>query len=126
MVYSARKLRGKMTPPELALWRYLRGNPNDVKFRRQHPIGPYVVDFCCLAARLVIEIDGIVHDMGNRPAQDDRRRAFIEQHGFRVIRIAAQRVLADAEGTAAAIVALAENPLHRPADGPPPRTGEDW
>jgi hypothetical protein len=42
-----------------------------------------------------------------------------------VIRIAAQRVLADAEGTAAAIVALAESPLHRPADGPPPRAGED-
>jgi len=115
-----------MTAPEMALWQHLRGKPRGVKFRRQHPIGPYVADFCCLSARLVIEVDGIVHSMGDRPAADDRRRRFMEDNGYRVIRIAAQRVLADAGGTAAAIVARAESPLHRPADGPPPRSGEDW
>jgi very-short-patch-repair endonuclease len=114
-----------MSLPERMLWRSLREKPLGVKFRRQHPLGPYVIDFCCLSARLAVEIDGIAHDMGSRPGYDERRTRFIEESGFRVIRIAAQRVLADAEGTAAAIVALAESPLHRPADGPPPRAGED-
>jgi very-short-patch-repair endonuclease len=114
-----------MTIPELALWKMLRQRPGGHKFRRQHPIGPYVVDFCCLRLRLAVEVDGAVHDMGEKPAYDRRRRQFIEDNGFRVIRVSARRVLADAAGTAEAIVALAESPLHRPADGPPPRAGED-
>ena len=121
----ARELRKSMTKPEVALWQAFRRRPLGLKFRRQHPIGPYVVDFCCLSARLVVEIDGIAHDMGNRPARDEERDRFIKENGFRMIRISAMRVLADVEGTAAAIVARAESPLHRPADGPPPRAGED-
>ena len=126
VVYRARRLRKSPSLPEVALWRMLRVRAGGFKFRRQHPIGPYVVDFCCLSARLVVEVDGEVHNMGEKPAYDLRRSQFIEENGFRVIRVSARRVLADAEGTAAAIVALAESPLHRPADGPPPRAGEDW
>jgi very-short-patch-repair endonuclease len=124
-VSRARELRKHTTKPEFALWQELRQRPGGLKFRRQHPIGPYVVDFCCLREWLVVEIDGLAHDMGDRPARDEERDRFIKENGFRVLRVSAKRVLADVEGTAAAIVARAENPLHRPADGPPPRAGED-
>ncbi len=125
VVVRARELRKAMSKPEFALWQQLRQRPGGLKFRRQHPVGPYIVDFCCLSAGLVVEIDGIAHDMGDRPARDEQRVRFIKENGFRVLRVSARRVLADVEGTAAAIVARAESPLHRPADGPPPRAGED-
>ncbi|MEJ2408434.1 MAG: DUF559 domain-containing protein [Novosphingobium sp.] len=121
----ARELRKAMTRPEFALWQMLRRRPGGFKFRRQHPIGPYIAGFGCLSARLVVEVDGIAHDMGNCPARDEEHVSFIEENGFRVLRGSARRVLADVEGTAVAIVARAGRPLHRPADGPPPRVGED-
>ncbi|WP_395333640.1 DUF559 domain-containing protein [Novosphingobium sp. BL-8H] len=124
-VSRARDLRRAMTKPEVALWQELRQRRGGFKFRRQHPIGPYIVDFCCLNARLVVEVDGSAHDMGENPARDVERDRFIKENGFRVLRVSASRVLADAVGTAEAIVARAANPLHRPADGPPPRAGED-
>jgi very-short-patch-repair endonuclease len=110
--------------PERLLWQQLKLRPQNLKFRRQHPIGPYIVDFCCLAERLIVEVDGIGHDMGERPQRDDTRTRFLKENGFRVLRISAQRVLADAVGTADAIVARAASPHHQPAAGPPPRTGE--
>ena len=113
-----------MSVPERLLWQQLRQRPNGLKFRRQHPIGPYIVDFCCLQHKLVIEIEGIVHNMGEQPDYDQRRFQFIKDNGFRVIRVSAKRVLADVVSTGDAIVARAESPLHRPADGPPPRAGE--
>jgi len=125
VVYRARKLRKEMTVPERLIWQQLRQHPDGLKFRRQHPIGPYVVDFCCLSFRFAVEIDGAVHDMGSKPVHDERRTKFIEENGFRVLRISAGRVLADAAGTAAAIVARAASPLHQPAAGPPPRAGEE-
>ena len=124
VVNRARRLRSDMSVPERLLWQQFRMRPLGLKFRRQHPIGPYIVDFCSLQHRLVVEVEGIVHDMGQQPEYDQRRFQFIKDNGFRVIRVSAKRVLADAVGTAAAIVARAESPLHRPADGPPPRAGE--
>ncbi|MFA6218450.1 MAG: endonuclease domain-containing protein [Erythrobacter sp.] len=106
------------------LWQSLRLRPQGLKFRRQHPIGPYVVDFCCLSRRLVVEIDGLGHDMGDRPRKDQERTNFLMENGYRVLRVSAQRVLADAVGAADAIAARAVSPHHRPADGPPPRAGE--
>ena len=84
-----------------------------------------MVDFCCLSARLAVEIDGIAHDMGDRPVRDERRKKYLEENGFRVLRIAARRVLDDADAVAEAIVARAESPLHQPSAGPPPRAGEE-
>jgi very-short-patch-repair endonuclease len=114
-----------MTKPEVALWQVLRQRPQGLKFRRQHAIGPYVVDFCCVNRRLVVEVDGAVHGMGTQPQRDVERDRFITENGYRVLRVSAARILADVEGTAAAIVARAENPLHRASHGPPPRAGED-
>ncbi|MCC6924821.1 MAG: DUF559 domain-containing protein [Novosphingobium sp.] len=113
-----------MSLPERLLWQQLRLRPAGLRFRRQHPIGPYIVDFYCSSARMAVEIDGISHDMGDNPARDIERTNFLKENGHRVLRVSAQRVLSDVVGTAEAIAARAENPHHRPADGPPPRTGE--
>ena len=124
-VSIARRLRREMSLPEVLLWQRLRGAAAGVKFRRQHPIGPYVADFCCTSLNLVIEVDGAVHDAHGRPERDDEREGFLVQNGYRVIRVPAADVLKDADAVAASIAALVAAPLHRPADGPPPRTGED-
>jgi very-short-patch-repair endonuclease len=124
-VTHARRLRKSMSLPEVLLWQVLRGQPNGVKFRRQHPIGPYVVDFCCLSSRLAIEIDGVAHDNVDNANYDVARMSEIERFGFRVVRLAASDVLQDVNTVAEAIVALATPPLHHPSDGPPPRAGKE-
>jgi very-short-patch-repair endonuclease len=81
----SRSLRRLPTPTEDALWRELRGRRlGGAKIRRQVPLGPYVADFACLAARLVIEIDGAAHR--DRDAYDASRAAEIEAMGFAVLR----------------------------------------
>jgi len=97
-VARARALRRAMSPPEAALWQILRARPGGLKFRRQHPAGPYVLDFYCPAARLAIEIDGIAHEMGANPERDERRDAWLEAQGYRVLRIVAGEVRDNAEG----------------------------
>ena len=113
LVKRARKLRSEMSLPEVLLWRELRGKPLGMKFRRQFPILGFVADFACAEARLIIEIDGIVHDMGNRPEQDIRRDAILTGKGWRVERIPAAEVLKEVKGVAEAIVALALNTTSR-------------
>ena len=80
----ARKMRNRMTPAENALWQRLRKQQLGVKFRRQHVIGPFVVDFACLSHRLVVELDGSVHEVGWE--YDARRSDYIRTRGFEVIR----------------------------------------
>jgi very-short-patch-repair endonuclease len=86
-----------MTPPEAALWQVLRKRPEGLKIRRQHPIGPFVVDFYCPSVKLVIEIDGEVHDMGDNPERDADRDLWLESHGFRILRIPARELAGDIE-----------------------------
>jgi very-short-patch-repair endonuclease len=93
-----------MSLPEVLLWRILKQRPLGVKFRRQHPIGAFVADFYCDAANLVVEIDGIAHDMGDRPFRDESRDAWLRACGKQVIRIPAADVLANAENVAESIV----------------------
>ena len=117
-----------MSLPEVLLWRELRGKPQGIKFRRQFPLLGYVADFACVEVRLVIEIDGIVHNMGEQPQRDETRNTVLATRGWTTIRIPAADVLKDAVSAAASVVALAGDlrPLHRPADGSPPRSGEDF
>ena len=118
---TARKLRREMSLPEVLLWQRLRGGKAGAKFRRQHPVGPYVLDFYCSEAGLVVEIDGEAHDRAARPERDAVRDAFLRENGYRVRRFAAGEVLKDVDAVAAAVAALVVSPLHHPADGPPPR-----
>ena len=123
--YTARRLRREMTLPEVLLWNALRSNDVGLKFRRQHAIKPYVVDFYCAAARLAIEVDGIVHDMGDRPQRDDKRDAEIRNKGYTIVRLAAADVLRDPAEAAASVVAVA-GPLRQSLrDCHLPMNGED-
>tara|TARA_R110000868_G_scaffold109_7_gene1079 strand:- start:612 stop:959 length:348 start_codon:yes stop_codon:yes gene_type:complete len=84
-VDKARELRRNQTPEEALVWSALRrGQLDGAHFRRQYPKGAYIFDFVCLAARLVIEIDGPSHDQ--TVEYDMRRTSYIECQGFRVIR----------------------------------------
>ncbi len=103
---NARRLRRKMSLPEVLLWQILRKQPGYVKFRRQHPIGRYVLDFYVLESKLGVEIDGIGHNMGDRPERDDLRDQWLESQGVRMLRIAAKDVLADPAAVADSIVRL--------------------
>jgi very-short-patch-repair endonuclease len=92
----ARELRRTPTPAEEKLWRRLRNRQlGGLKFRRQHPIGGYIVDFYCAAHHLVVEIDGGIHAT-QRQADQDRNRE-LEALGCRVIRFSNQQVGTDLE-----------------------------
>ncbi|WP_231731185.1 endonuclease domain-containing protein [Sphingomonas sp. CCH10-B3] len=101
---AARRLRRTMSLPEVLLWNHLRGKPLGLKFRKQHPVGDFVVDFYCAEKRLAVEIDGIAHDLGDRPARDDRREAWLHAQKIDVLRLSAVDVLNDVAGAADAIV----------------------
>ncbi|MFL6752598.1 MAG: endonuclease domain-containing protein [Sphingomicrobium sp.] len=128
---SARVLRRKMTLPEVILWKWLRQRPGGLKFRRQHPSGPYVLDFFCSDARLAIEVDGEAHSRGDRPQRDEARDRWFKAAGIATLRIAAADLLDDPGAVLTWVVneAKARLPLHHPAApaGPPPRgkLGED-
>ena len=120
----ARDLRRDMNQPEVLLWGTLRTRPRGFKFRRQQAAGPYVVDFFCHSAALVVEIDGESHRRGNQPDVDAERDEYLRRNGYRVLRIAATEVLTDLDAVIRHIVAIAgESPLHQPSAGPPPLKG---
>ena len=121
----ARKLRRKLTLPEVLLWRELRKRPSGFKFRRQHPGGPFVLDFVCMYAKLAIEVDGEAHNRGTNPTRDEARDAWLMNQGYRTLRIAARDVLGNLEGVIVMIVSECQ-PLHHVSHGPPPRSGEDF
>ena len=119
----ARKLRRAMTLPEVILWQALRQRPQGLKFRRQHPSGPYVLDYFCGDARLAIEVDGEAHSLDDRPQRDEARDRWLAEAGIATLRIRAIDVLKDVDAVVRWVVAeaVARLPLHHPAGGPPPR-----
>jgi very-short-patch-repair endonuclease len=100
----AKQLRQTMTRAETLLWRHLKANRMDgVGFRRQTPIGSYVVDFVCFSSKLIIELDGESHDFEERQKSDQRRDAFFATEGFQVLRFTNERVMSNLEGVVEAI-----------------------
>ena len=88
----ARRLRGQASEPERLLWGHLRGRRlMGFKFRRQVPIGPYVVDFCCPAARVVVEVDGAHH--ADQTEEDEVRSLWLKRCGFGVLRFGTAAIL---------------------------------
>jgi very-short-patch-repair endonuclease len=107
-IENARRLRRALSPPEARLWSRLRARSAGTPvFRRQHPIGPYVLDFYCAKAQLAVEVDGISHDMGDRPQRDVVRDAWLEGQGLSVVRIPASEVMRDIDNVVDAIVRAA-------------------
>ena len=97
-----------MTPPELRLWVILRGKAlAGLRFRRQHPIGPYILDFYCPTARLAVEADGEGHDRPDQAGHDMRRDRWLTEQGVATPRFAAIDVRDNLDGVAIAIIAAA-------------------
>jgi very-short-patch-repair endonuclease len=95
LLSRARQLRRNQTKAELELWMRLRGRQLGAKFERQHRIGPYITDFCCLELRLVIELDGGQHLQ--QVEADQKRSAYITSRGFRVLRFWNDQVLKETD-----------------------------
>src|SRR5690606_4838289 len=109
-------LRNNPTDAEKALWKRLQHEQLGLKFRRQHPIEPYIVDFYCPDKKLIIEVDGGQHNENKR---DDARTAYLESKGYRVIRFWNNEVLQNTDGVLETIM----NELSLPPDAPPPASG---
>ena len=108
----ARELRRDMSNTERRVWYNLRRTQlSGYRFRRQLPIGPYFVDFCCLKARLVVEIDGDGHEDEDR---DRRKTEYLKSQGFQVIRIDASETDRNMDGVIHHIWAVLEGELPSP------------
>jgi very-short-patch-repair endonuclease len=100
---KCRRLRRDLTGPERRLWSALRSRrAAKLKVRRQHPIGPYVVDFVSLEHRLIVELDGDSHT--GRAAYDRERQSQLESAGYRVLRVGNDDVLNDLEAVLGAVL----------------------
>jgi guanylate kinase len=95
LLRNAKNNRRYATEAESVLWEYLRKEALGVRFRRQHPIDGYIPDFVCLKKRLVIEIDGGYHFIGDQPVSDAERTNYLKERGFEVIRFKNEEVLCD-------------------------------
>ena len=106
----ARRLRREATLAERLLWSQLRGKQiQGHRFRRQHPIGPYIVDFACTRFRLAVEVDGAQHD--ERRKLDDRRTRELSRMGWRVLRFWNDEVLVDMDAVLGRVLAACEERL---------------
>ncbi|WP_355606913.1 endonuclease domain-containing protein [Xanthomonas cannabis] len=112
---NARALRTAMTDAERALWRCLRANqPRGFKFRRQHPIPPYIADFCCVDAMLIVELDGSQH----QEVSDQARTQWLQSKGWTVLRFWNNDVLLSLDAVVEAIFKTVAIPYPHPHPSP--------
>lgn len=113
----ARQLRQRLTPEERRLWYQLRDRRfARFKFRRQHPVGPFILDFACCAAHLAVELDGGQHD--ERSGYDERRTAWLERQGWRVLRFWNNELIDNEEAVLAQILKALVSQLPSPRPSP--------
>jgi very-short-patch-repair endonuclease len=111
----ARALRKSMSDAERKLWRGLRARRIDgARFRRQHPMGRYIVDFVCLEQRLVVEVDGGQHTEDEHVAADARRDRWLESEGYRVMRVSTTDVHSNVDGVLDTIWATLQERASKP------------
>lgn len=111
----ARKLRKTTTDAERLLWGRLRGEQLGWRFRRQHPIPPYIVDFACIAAKLIIEADGGQH---NRPGDHHLRDRALRKGGWNVLRFWNNDIIGNMDGVLQTISAALGSPMPPPNPSP--------
>ncbi|MCK8601984.1 endonuclease domain-containing protein [Desulfoferrobacter suflitae] len=113
MKEKARALRKNQTDAEKLLWRHLRNRQlAGRKFRRQHPIGPFVADFVCLECGLIVELDGGQHSV--QVEKDEARTKYLESNGFKVVRFWNNQVLGEIEAVLTVIRGMLESDLPSP------------
>jgi very-short-patch-repair endonuclease len=117
--HFAHLLRTRMTSSEKLLWKKVRSRQCGWKFRRQVPIGPYIVDFLCPEGRLIIEIDGSSHEGAEKIAYDARRDFFLLSRGFYILRFGHVATLQNIDGVIERILdTLSQNiPIWREEKG---------
>lgn len=122
----ARKLRSEMTDAERKLWQSLRKRQlKSTRFRRQHAVGPYIVDFECFEYRLIVELDGGQHNTLDGREHDVARTSYLESVGYRVIRFWNDAVIEDTDSVLEAMALQLTKPNEvRPHPGPPPQAGK--
>jgi very-short-patch-repair endonuclease len=118
----AKQLRQNLTKAEVILWVNLRKRAmRGARFRRQHPIGPYIADFACISSKLVVEVDGATHATPEELAYDARRTKYLESEGWTVIRVNNLDVYENMDGVWLAIAAQLAPPSrsarHLPTHG---------
>jgi guanylate kinase len=97
LLKNAKSNRRYATEAESLLWEYLRNKKTGYKFRRQHPIDEYIPDFVCLSHKLVVEVDGGYHNIGDKPLKDEERTAYLNFRGFEVLRFSNEEILQNIE-----------------------------
>jgi very-short-patch-repair endonuclease len=119
----ARKLRKQSPKAERLLWNALSAirKQTKLKFRRQHPLQPYIADFACIEARLIIELDGPSHD--RRAVYDAKREIELRSRGWTVLRFSNDQVENNLNGVVLTIANQAKTMLVSPPPTPPVRTG---
>jgi len=115
----AKALRKNFTDTERFLWRHLRAKQMEgYKFRRQEPIGKYIVDFVCQEARIIIEVDGGQHSVER--GRDFKRDRWLKEHGYKVLRFWNNEVLTNING----VLEVIRNTIEHPPLAPPLKGGE--
>ncbi len=121
---KARSLRQNMTKAEVILWTHLRRRAVEgARFRRQHPIGPYIADFACATCKLVVEVDGATHSTPEELAYDSRRTKYLNSEGWSVIRVTNSDIYENIDGVWRTIAAQLAPPARSARDLP--MNGED-
>ena len=118
LVVRARELRKSGTDHEDLIWKKLRNRSFlGLKFKRQQPIDGYIVDFCCFEKRLVIEVDGSIHEEPNQRAYDEERDSHLRYQGFRVIRFTNDEIERDMQQVLKEIETFIHGPSHISGEG---------
>ena len=116
LVVPSRQLRKEQTRHEKKLWRFLRSRQvGNLKFRRQHVIGSYITDFCCIENKVVIELDGGGHGEDLQKEKDQRRDEFLVQEGWRVVRIWNSDIDENLEGVMEQVWQIVNSPSPQPS-----------
>jgi very-short-patch-repair endonuclease len=111
----ARRLRRTLTLPEALLWKSLKARRQQgLHFRKQHPLGPYVLDFYCSRARLCIEVDGQSHGTTDRPIRDAHRDEWLRRQGVETLRLRAGLVLEDIDAALSMVRTTARSRIAAP------------
>jgi very-short-patch-repair endonuclease len=128
MLGRARDMRVRMTKAESVLWKLLRAHRLDgMAFRRQTPIGPYIADFVCHDAKLIVEADGAHHAEGDNIAADRRRDEFLRARGYKVMRFTNTEILEDRDQVVARIREfISSRASVTPPSHPSPARGEGF